>query len=178
VTRKGEIGSTCPNCGAEVVVPKSTRSFICKSCDAIIKAIGADDGFILKVVGTSVEENAEYRSLESSANELRRELDELHLVYEADAMKPVGKGPVFVGIVGLIVMLAGLVALAFVRKRLGIGVTGIGAVLFLTGLGVRSFLAGKRRRYLAGMSDEMMRLARERDTLEARAAQIKVQHTA
>ena len=175
---KGDIGSTCPNCGADVVVPKSTRSFICKACDAIIKAIAAEDGLILKVVGTSVEENPEYQTLEASANEFRRDLDDLHLVYEAEAMKPIATTPARVAIFGAVVTVVGLVALAFVRKRLGIGITGLGLILFFGGLVVRSVVASSRRAYLAGMSAEMLRLARERDMLEARAAQIKVQHTA
>jgi hypothetical protein len=178
VASKGEIGSACPNCEAEVVVPKSTRSFICKACDAIIKAVDSDEGVILKVVGTSVDENPEFQTLEASANTVRRELEELHLVYEAEAMKPVAKAPARVAVLGVVLTIAGLIALAFVRKRLGIGVTGLGAVLLFGGILVRSLAAGKRRAFLAGMSDEMLRLARERDMLEARAAQIKVQHTA
>jgi hypothetical protein len=179
VARQGEGGSAvCPNCGAEVVVPKSTRSFICKACDAIIKAIGSEEGFILKVVGTSVEENPEFQTLEASANDFRKELDELHLVYEAEATKPVGKTPARLALLGVVVTVGGLILLAFVRRKLGIAVTGLGAILFFTGLIVRSIIAGRRRAYLAGMSAEMLRLARERDGLEARAAQIKVQHTA
>jgi hypothetical protein len=172
----GDVGSTCPNCGAEVVVPKSTRSFICKSCDAIIKAIGSEDGFILKVVGTSVEENPEFQSLEASANDVRRELDDLHLVYEAEATKPVANAPARVAFAGALVTVVGLVALLFVRRKLGIAVAGLGAVLFFAGMVVRSIVAGRRRSYLARMSAEMLRLARERDMLEARAAQIKVRH--
>jgi len=178
VVRKEESGSVCPNCGADVVIPKSTRSFICKACDAIIKAIASDEGTILKVVGTSVEENPEFQTLEASANEFRKELDELHLRYEEEASKPIAKAPAQVAILGGIVTIAGLVMLAFVRKRLGIGVTGLGVMVLFGGLVVRSIVAGQRRTFLAQMSGEMQRLARERDMLEARAAQIKVQHTA
>jgi hypothetical protein len=178
VARQEEGTSLCPNCGAPVVVPKSTRSFICKACDAIIKAIASDEGVILKVVGTSVEENPEFQTLEASANDFRKDLDELHLVYEAEAMKPVAAAPARVAMLGVLVTVAGLVALAFVRKRLGIGITGLGAILLFGGIVVRSVVAAQRRTYLAQLSSEMQRLARERDMLEARAAQIKVQHTA
>lgn len=54
----------CPNCSIELPIPKSTRSFICKSCDAIIKVIGTDDGVVLKVVGKSVEDDPTYQAYE------------------------------------------------------------------------------------------------------------------
>jgi hypothetical protein len=82
----------CPNCGQELTVPKSTRSFICRHCDAIIKVIQKDEGVDLKVVGKSVVEDPTYQALEAQVRELRVELAEMHKKYEAHMADVPGTG--------------------------------------------------------------------------------------
>ena len=80
----------CPNCATELPVPKSTRSFICRACDAIIKVIATDDGAVLKTVGKSVEDDPNYQAYEAQAAELVAELDEMHKRYLVEMSKKPG----------------------------------------------------------------------------------------
>src|SRR6185369_6471703 len=81
----------CPNCGKQLTVPKSTRSFICRFCDAVLKVVLKEDGFELKVVGKSVEEDPDYRSLEAEVADLKRELEDLHARYGREMARDHGR---------------------------------------------------------------------------------------
>jgi hypothetical protein len=164
--------TACPNCGATVVVPKSTRSFICKACDAILKAARTESGFVLKVLGKSVGENPEYQTLESAAAELRAQVEEIHAAYLEEARVKVGGAATLLAIVGFAaVVLGGAFALLHSSGWL---VAAAGLVALVVGLVVRSRQVARKRSETASLGAELERLARERDMIEARAAQIRV----
>jgi Flp pilus assembly protein TadB len=157
-----------------VIVPKSTRSFICRSCDALIKAVKTDAGYSLRLLGKSVEENEEYQALEEQIESLRQEIAEMHRKYEAEALRPTAPGTGRLVIACWLVALAGLVMLFTPLSRPGLWVV-IGAFGLIVGLAlVRGRLRSARRRVLSAMSAEIEKYAAERDLLQRRAARIKV----
>ena len=165
----------CPNCGTPVVVPKSTRSFICKACGAILKAVQTESEAVLKVLGRSVADDPEYQALERSVAETREELAEKHERYLGEAQRPVGRGALKVMVAGVLMLLAGVVLLVAGVGAVGGAILVAGVLLLIGSSAVRSSQLGRKRRVVAELSAELESLARERDMLEARASRMKVQ---
>jgi cell division protein FtsB len=163
----------CPHCGAAVVVPKSTRSFICKSCDAILKAVRTESGYVLKLLGKSVDDDPEYQTLERDATELRQQVTQLHAEYLEVSGRALGKGAGRVALAGIVVILIG--ALVFVVDRFAsAALVLVGGGMLLGGYLVRSRQIAQKKVEMGTLGEALERLARERDMLEARAAQMKV----
>ncbi|MBK6314134.1 MAG: hypothetical protein IPF53_07395 [Blastocatellia bacterium] len=164
----------CPNCATELPVPKSTRSFICRSCDAIIKVIGTDDGIALKVVGKSVEDDPTYQAYEAQAAELVAELDELHKRYLVEMAKKPGAGNFRRGIFGVVILFGGLIVMIW---SLAVGATLAGFGLLVA---VASFSAHSRRKaafeaHTGEISRTMEKIGQRRDLIQRKAARMKVE---
>lgn len=164
----------CPNCGTELPVPKSTRSFICRSCDAIIKVIGTDDGAVLKVVGKSVDDDPTYQAYEAQAAELVAELDEMHKRYIEEMAKKPGSFGFRIGVFGLIVFVAGLVVLIWSLA--------VGGTLAAFGLliAIAAFTSHHQRMsafeaHTGEIARAMERIGQRRDLIQRKAARMKVE---
>jgi hypothetical protein len=164
----------CPNCSQDVTVPKSTRSFICRHCDAIIKVIEKDDGVDLKVVGKSVEEDPTYQALEVQVRELKTELAEMHKRYEAHMAEVPGTGGGKVGWTGVLLVPVGLAAMLFSLKVGGL-ITLLGLVCIVGGFLVRN---SARRAHLvvaAELGQTITTIGSQRDLLQRKAARLKTE---
>lgn len=164
----------CPNCSIELPIPKSTRSFICKSCDAIIKVIGTDDGVVLKVVGKSVEDDPTYQAYEAQAAELVAELDTLHKQYIVEMAKKPGPGNFRRGLFGVVIVLAGLIVMIW---SFAVGATLAGFGLLVA---VASFASHSRRKsafeaHTGELSRTMEKIGQRRDLVQRKAARMKVE---
>jgi len=164
----------CPNCAELLPIPKSTRSFICRGCDAIIKVIGTDDGVVLKVVGKSVEDDPSYQAIEAQVAELMSELEELHKRYNAEMSNPISRAFFRFGLLGILALLVGLVILVWSLVA--------GAVLAITGFVLMIFGFGMhaaRSRAFESVTGEMARtierIGQRRDLLQRKAARMKVE---
>jgi hypothetical protein len=164
--------SLCPNCKQTITVPKSTRSFICRHCDAIIKVIQKEHDVELKVVGKSVEDDPDYQAIEAQVTELRAELTDLHARYVAFMANDIGNigGRSF--LLGLAFVVAGAV--------IAIWNGGLGGAVGLVGLvvGVAGWLIHRSRKIAkmsagAEMSRTMDKISAERDRLQRKAARLK-----
>lgn len=164
----------CPNCGTELPVPKSTRSFICKSCDAIIKVIGTDDGVVLKTVGKSVEDDPDYRAYEAQAAELVAELDTMHKRYIVEMAKKPGSGFFRIGVLSLIVFLGGIVTMIW---SLGVGATiaGFGLLMAVAAFMTHSTRMTAFETHTGEISKTMERIGQRRDLIQRKAARMKVE---
>jgi hypothetical protein len=162
----------CPNCKQPVTVPKSTRSFICRSCDAVIKVIGKDAGVELKVVGKSVEEDPEYLALEVEVAALKSQLDALHVKYLAAMAKETGKGGSRLRNLGVLAVIVGVVALPWSAK-LGGAIALVGLVAVVAGMAVNSAKKRAKHAETSPISDEMHRIGAQRDLLQRKAARLK-----
>ena len=164
----------CPNCGTELMIPKSTRSFICKSCDAIIKVIGTDDGVTIKVVGKSVEDDPDYRAYEAQAAELVAELDEMHKRYIVEMRKKPGSTFFRIGVLSLLVFLGGLVTLIW---SLGVGATvaGFGFLLAFAAFTTHSRRMAAFESHTGEISRTMEKIGQRRDLIQRKAARMKVE---
>lgn len=164
----------CPNCGTELPIPKSTRSFICRSCDAIIKVLGTDEGVALKVVGKSVEDDPTYQAYETQAAELVAELDTLHKQYLVEMAKKPGPGNFRRGLFGVVIVLAGLIVMIW---SLAVGATLAGFGLLVA---VASFASHSQRKsafeaHTGEMSRTMDKICQRRDLVQRKAARMKVE---
>jgi hypothetical protein len=172
--KKPTDSDACPNCGQQLTVPKSTRSFICRFCDAVIKVVLKEDGVELKVVGKSVEEDPDYRSLEAEVADLKRELEDLHARYGREMARDYGRAGSRVRNVGVLALVAGPVAAVFAPVAGGIvAVGGVAAV----GVGILVNSARKRAKQAAAipLRDEIDRVGARRDLLQRKAARLKTQ---
>lgn len=166
----------CPNCDAQLTVPKSTRSFICKSCDAILRVFSSDEGVELKVVGKSVDDDPTFQALESRIAELKAELGELHATYEAAALKPIDKAGARVRLLGVLGVVVGL-GVAIADVRLGAIVAGIGVALAAVGHVVNAMQLRAKQAGLSDLTANIARLAEERDNTQRRAAMMNIKST-
>ena len=164
----------CPNCGEQLTVPKSTRSFICRSCDAVLKVVLKDDGVELKVVGKSVEEDPGYQSLEAEVAVLKRELEELHLRYGKEMARDHGRAGSRLRNLGILAVVVGLLVAIWAPLWGGAMVLG-GLVATVAGLLVNS--SRKRAKLAAAipLRDEIDRVGARRDLLQRKAARLKTQ---
>lgn len=172
VSQVGE--SQCPNCAGIINIPKSTRSIICRHCDAVIKIIDKDEGVELKVVGRSVAENPTYQELETQVAAIKEHLKELHVEYEAEMARPMPKGMLRVGMLGLLAIFGGLVALLFDPQVGGIVVL-VGLVMTIAGFAMHS--RTKRAKFATGMrmSKQIEQVGAQRDLLQRKAARLKTE---
>jgi len=164
----------CPHCGKSITVPKSTRSFICRHCDAVIKVIQTDEGVSLKVVGKSVEEDPTYQALEAQIRELKTELTEMHRRYETYMALPVGAGGGKAGWTGLLVVVVGLVAMIFSLK-VGAAIAAIGLLAVVVGFATRSSARRAHRAVAGEMAQTITTIGSQRDFLQRKAARLKTQ---
>ncbi len=165
---------TCPNCREQVTVPKSTRSFICRWCDAVIKVIAKDDGIELKVVGKSVDDDPTYQSLEARVVEIKRELADLHARYEKEMARDHGKGGSRTRTFGVLTAVAGL-PVALLNPAIGGALVGAGVVATVAGMKVNSSRKWSKEARAGEISREIERLGAERDLLQRKAARLKTQ---
>jgi hypothetical protein len=166
----------CPNCNAEVTVPKSTRSFICKSCDAILKVFATEDGVEMKVVGKSVEDDPTYQQFEDQVAKLKADLDGLHARYEAEALEPIDPSARRIAMLGMLAVVAGVVVV-FWSPGVGAGIAGAGAALAVVGLLVNSARKRAKVAQLAELSKTIAAAAARRDELQRSAAMLRVKST-
>jgi hypothetical protein len=164
----------CPNCGQQLTVPKSTRSFICRHCDAVLKVVLKDEGVELKVVGKSVDEDPDYQSLEAEVADIRRQLEDAHARYGREMARDYGRAGSRVRNLGMLAVLVGLVVLPFAPVK-GAVVALVGGVAVAAGMVVNS--ARKRAKLAAAipLRDEIDRLGARRDLLQRKAARLKTQ---
>lgn len=164
----------CPNCQQPVTVPKSTRSFICRSCEAVIKVINKDNGVELKVVGKSVDDDPTYRALESEVAALKAELADLHARYLVEAAREYGSGGTVLRNVGVLVALVGLVWAIF-SLAVGAAVFAAGVVLVAVGVAVNSSKKRAKQAATGELTEAMNRVGARRDLLQRKAARIKTE---
>ena len=164
----------CPNCGQDVTVPKSTRSFICRHCDAVIKVIQKDEGVDLKVVGKSVEEDPTYQALEAQIRELKSELADMHKKYEAHMADVPGTGGGKVGWTGVLLVPVGLIAMIFSLK-VGGAIALLGLVCAIGGFLVRNSARRAHLAVAAEMGETITGIGSQRDLLQRKAARLKTQ---
>lgn len=164
----------CPNCSKSVAVPKSTRSFICRECDAILKVVHTDEGVRLTVVGKSVEGDPTYQALEQQVVEVKAELDDLHARYLVEADRPIGHGPLNVGRFGVLAALAGLVTTPFAALA-GLSIVGLGVLLAIGGYAVNASRKRAKQAVLGEMTNTIAKVGERRDLLQRKAARIKTQ---
>ena len=162
----------CPNCKQQVTVPKSTRSFICRSCDAVINVMLTEDGTELKVVGRSVEENPTYQSLESEIAALKRELDDLHARYVAEMARDYGRTGPRLRTLGLLVLIVGVVWMVW-NPVAGGALAGGGLVVAVAGIAITVSRNRAKNAVSGELSDEMFRVGARRDLLQREAARLK-----
>ena len=164
----------CPNCSGTINVPKSTRSIICRHCDAIIKIVDIDDGLELKVVGKSVAEDPTYQDLETQIAALKEHLAELHKAYETETAKPVSQGMLRLGLLGLLAIVVGLVWL-LVTPGVGGAIAVAGLMLTIAGFAAHSARKRARLDTLTPMSKQIEQVGAQRDRLQLKAARLKTQ---
>ena len=164
--------STCPNCKQTITVPKSTRSFICRHCDAIIKVILKDHDIDLKVVGKSVEDDPTYLAIEAQVNELRAELAEMHARYQAFMATDIGNigGRTFLFAIAAVVV--GLVVMIWSAKVGALVVVG-GLAVGVVGWAVHRSRKLKKLAAGAEMSETLAKIGAARDMLQRKAARLK-----
>jgi hypothetical protein len=164
----------CPNCGNEVTVPKSTRSFICRSCDAVIKVVAKEDGVELRVVGKSVNDDPTYQSLEAEVADLRRDLDDLHARYTAEMARDYGNAGTYVRNLGVLGVIVGAATVLF-NRPVGAGVAAAGLVAFVLGVLINGARKRARQRVTGELSDALHRVGAQRDMLQRKAARLRTQ---
>jgi hypothetical protein len=166
--------ATCPQCGKDVVIPKSTKSFICRHCDAIIKAAETDDGVSLALLGRSVNDDPTYQAFEARVIELQEQIAQHHADYERAASMPVGGAGLKIGVLGVVIAVVGLVGLLTpfwsVARWVAIG----GGALAVAGFVTRNAQVRAKLASLAQQSEIIARLAEERDENQRRAARMRV----
>jgi hypothetical protein len=172
--KKPADSDACPNCGQELTVPKSTRSFICRFCDAVLKVVLKEDGVELKVVGKSVDEDPDYRSLEAEVADLKRELDDLHARYGAEMARDYGHAGARVRNLGVLAVVAGPVTALFAPAAGGIVAIG-GAAAVVVGMVVNSARKRAKQAATIPLRDEIDRVGARRDLLQRKAARLKTQ---
>lgn len=166
--------SACPNCSAVVNIPKSTRSIICKSCDAIIKIVGTEAGDELKIVGRSVEENPTYQQIEAQVADLKREIAEMHAEYEREVSRPVEPTLRRLGWFGVAVAVPGSAAV-LVSATAGAGALAAGVALAVTGFVGHRRRKRERATAATEISKAIERLGAQRDMLQRKAARLKTE---
>ena len=164
----------CPNCNGTINVPKSTRSIICRHCEAIIKIVDVEDGLALKVVGRSVAEDPTYQELETQIAAVKEHIADLHKEYEAEAAKPFSTSMFWIGIFGLFATLVGVVLLVFVPLLAG-GLLVAGVMLAVVGFTDHGRRKRARLEVLTAMSKQIEKVGAQRDLLQLKAARIKTQ---
>jgi hypothetical protein len=164
----------CPNCGQELTVPKSTRSFICRFCDAVLKVVEKEDGVELKVVGKSVDEDPDYQSLEARIADLKLRLDELHTRYGKEMARDHGRAGSRIRNLGVLALLVGSVV-AIYRPLAGGVVVLAGLAAVLAGMVVNSARKRAKQAATIPLRDEIDRVGAERDLLQRKAARLKTQ---
>ena len=173
----GAASPQCPNCGGDVVIPKSTKAFICRHCDALLKAFSTESGEELKLLGKSVDENEEYQALDDEVGRLGVAVQDLHSKYEFEAIRSYGKAPARLKALALVLLIAGAVAWLAAPGPVATSVVATGLVAFVAGRVARRSQRKARQARLAELGRELEAAARQRDTLAARAARIKVTST-
>jgi hypothetical protein len=164
----------CPNCSGTINVPKSTRSIICRHCEAIIKIVDVEDGLELKVVGRSVADDPTYQELESQIAVVKEHIADLHKEYEAEVAKPFSMSMFRIGIFGIFATLVGVVLLIFV-PLVAAGLIGAGVLLTVLGLADHGRRKRARLEVLTAMSKQIEQAGAQRDRLQLKAARIKTQ---
>lgn len=172
VTKTNIESSTCPNCKESITVPKSTRSFICRHCDAIIKVIQKDTDIELKVVGKSVEDDPTYQAIEAQVQDLRAELAEMHKRYEEFMAIDVGNigGRSFM--LAVVVCIGGLVALFWSPAVAGTIVV-ISLLVGVVGWAIHRSRKLRKLAVATEMSETMAKIGAARDLLQRKAARLK-----
>jgi len=163
----------CPNCETELPVPKSTRSFICRECDAIIKVIATDDGAVLKVVGKSVEEDPTYQSYEAQVAELVAELDDLHKRYVVEMATKPGPAVFRIGLLGLVAFIAGALTTIW-SLTIGGVIGGLGLLVAVAAFVLHGTRMAAFQSRAGEMSKAIERIGHERDVIQRKAALLKV----
>jgi hypothetical protein len=164
----------CPNCDAAINIPKSTRSIICHSCDAILKIVEREEKPELKVVGRSVSDDPTYQELSRQIEEVRAHLADLHADYQREVEKPFATSMRSVGWLGLLLALVALPAL-FYSGTIAAALAVVGVVIAVAGFAAHSSRAGARKRMLQEMTKGIERVAAQRDLLQRKAARIKTE---
>ena len=162
----------CPNCQEMLTIPKSTRSFICRSCNAILNVIDKDETIVLKVVGKSVEEDTDYIDLEREITGLKSELDRLHGQYQSQMAQSIGSTPKRIGIIGLVVAVAALFVYLF-SPQAALIVGAVGLVAFLFGISSSYLQKRSHTTETANLVRTISQLGSKRDLLQRKAAQLK-----
>lgn len=162
----------CPNCNKDVTIPKSTRSFICKECHAVLKVVETESGASLKVVGRSVEENEEYQVVEAQVIEIKAKLKQLHETYQSAVNKPLGSATLIGAWLGVLTIPVGLISSIFSGKT-GLFVAGAGVVVFLLMVLVRKSQKSSREASARKIADAINEMGSQRDRLQRKAASIK-----
>jgi hypothetical protein len=165
---------SCPNCKQPVTVPKSTRSFICRSCDAIIKVISTDAGVELKVVGKSVEEDPTYQALENDIAAVKAELADLHARYLVEMARDYGSAGSVVRNLGVLAVLGGLVAMIFAPTP-GALIAGGGLLAVVAGIAINASKKRAKQAVTGEISEALSKMGAQRDLLQRKAARMKTQ---
>lgn len=164
----------CPNCGNEVVVPKSTKAFICKHCDALLKAAQTESGYELKLLGKSVDDNGEYQALTDEVARLRIEIQDLHAKYELEAIRSYGKAPGRMRALAIVLLVAAGLVWLFGMPQAASWTAIAAAVALVLSWVLRRGQNKARQTRLQELGRELEEMARRRDDLDARAARIRV----
>jgi len=173
-TKQHVDSSLCPNCKQAITVPKSTRSFICRHCDAIIKVIQKETDVELKVVGKSVEDDPTYQAIESQVTELRAELAEMHKRYEAWMATDIGKIGSRTFLFALVAIPAGLITMIWSASA-GAAIAGLGLVVGFVGWFVQRGRKQAKQVVATEMSDTIFKIGAQRDLLQRKAARLKTE---
>ena len=164
----------CPNCKQSVTVPKSTRSFICRSCDAIIKVISSEQGATLKVVGKSVDDDPTYQAIESHVAALKEELGHLHAQYLVEADRSYGSSGSWMRNLGWLALVVGVVSIVW-SAAYGVGLVLGGIVGILAGAAINASRKRAKQAAMAEISDTLQKIGAQRDLLQRKAARLKTQ---
>jgi hypothetical protein len=172
VSKQPADSAVCPTCKQQVTVPKSTRSFICRSCDAVIKVVLADDGVELKVVGRSVEDDETFQALEARIAALKEEIDDLHTQYVVEMERNYGSAGSRIRNVGFLALLMGIVW-SLRAPAIGAAIAGAGLIATIVGIAVNSSRKRTKQVVAGPIADALHRVGAERDLLQRKATRLK-----